>query len=63
MSRRSDSLEMEERRDTRVESSDQPNYEWEFLALDSTGHILWNYTAADGEESGMMALSSDGSGS
>lgn len=26
---------MEERRDTRVESSDQPNYEWEFLALDT----------------------------
>jgi hypothetical protein len=41
--------------------TDQANFMWEFVALDSGGHVLWNYSAADGQESGAVALSTDGS--
>lgn len=34
---------------------------WEFVALDNSGIVLWNYNASDGEESGAVDLSTNGS--
>jgi hypothetical protein len=35
-------------------------YGWSFLAFNGQGKLLWNYTAADGEEPGFVTVSSNG---